>query len=249
MVTDESVLLVDAGNTLLKYVSLAQYKQHIYSSDSVTLLFRQLPTTPTHIFLCNVGKPEIEQQFFTYCDENKIKLHLIETEKFRFGLQNSYLNVNKMGSDRWLAMVGAQTIAKKTFAVIDIGTAVTCDFVENGQHLGGWIVPGFSLMQESLVRNTSKVTAHDQIPTTFGVGQDTEECVAMGCQAALRGVYLSAVDYLVSKQTPFSIIIGGGGKNMLAFAESNGSILVANLVVHGLARYAESLLPALVSNR
>ena len=41
-----------------------------------------------------------------------------------------------------------------------------------------------------------KVFANDEIPTTFGVGTDTEDCVATGCHAALYGVYLSAVDYI-----------------------------------------------------
>ncbi|QPG06038.1 type III pantothenate kinase [Salinimonas marina] len=251
MVTEKSVLLVDAGNTQLKYVSLAQYKKHIFCADSAASLFNVLSEDPlpTHIFLCNVGKALIETHFIEFCQQSRIELHIIRTEECRFGLQNSYINVSKMGSDRWLAMIAAQEMTTQPYAVIDIGTALTCDFVEDGQHLGGWIVPGFALMQKSLVENTSKVSIDSRIPSDFGVGQDTEICVAMGCQAAVRGVYLSAVDYLSSKQSSFSIIIGGGGKNMLAFAESDGSILVANLVVHGLARYARSLLPALVSDR
>jgi len=251
VVTEKSVLLVDAGNTQLKYVRLAKYNKHIFCAESAASLFKTLreETLPTHIFLCNVGKTLIEEHFIEFCKGHQIELHIICTEKTRFGLHNSYKNVSKMGSDRWLAMIAAQEMTTQPFAVIDIGTALTCDFVENGHHLGGWIVPGFALMQKSLAENTSKVSIDSRIPVDFGVGHDTEECVAMGCQAAVRGVYLSAVDYLSSKQSRFSVIIGGGGKNMLAFAESDGSILVANLVVHGLARYARSLLPALVSDR
>ena len=42
-----------------------------------------------------------------------------------------------MGVDRWLAILGAAKLTDKPFAVIDAGTAVTVDFVADGQHLGG----------------------------------------------------------------------------------------------------------------
>ena len=145
-----------------------------------------------------------------------------------------------MGVDRWLAMVCAAEKTQKAFFVMDVGTAITVDFVVNGQHLGGWITPGFQVMKQALVNSTKKVYANDEIPTTLTVGNDTEECVATGCYAAVHGVYLSAVDYLSSKQTDFDIILGGGDKKMFAFLESDVRIRPAHLVVQGLARYARS---------
>lgn len=246
MVTESEVLLVDAGNTSIKCVTLKDLNDGIHTASSPQECFNLLKkTTPAKfIFLSNVGRTRIEDEFRQYCYQNQIQLRIIETEKNRFSLTNGYPDVKKMGVDRWLAMLAAHTMTDHAFAVIDVGTAITCDFVVDGQHLGGWITPGYGLMKEALVRNTAKVVADDQIRTDFGIGQTTQDCVALGCQAAVRGVYLSAVDYLSSKHTEYSIIIGGGGKNMLAFAQFDGSILVANLVVHGLARYARRELQA-----
>lgn len=244
MVCENQVLLVDAGNTRVKYVTLDKLSSNVAVCDNLTALLNKVPLLGNihHIFLANVASDENEVLLHQFCAANNIQLHIIRTEKQQFGLHNSYAQVDKMGVDRWLAMIAAHEMTEQAFAVIDIGTAITCDFVADGQHLGGWITPGFQLMKESLVKNTARVFADDRIPEDFSVGQTTQDCVSFGCQAAVRGVYLSAVDYLASKQTDFSIIIGGGGKNMLAFAQFNGSILVANLVVHGLARYARSLL-------
>lgn len=241
MATEQHILLVDAGNSAVKYARLDD-PDVVFSATTPAALFEALKNQAqvTAIYLSNVGSVTIEQQFSDYCSRLNIPLRVIETEKKRFDLQNSYSKVEKMGVDRWLAMLAGQTITSKPFAVIDIGTAITCDFVVNGQHLGGWITPGYTLMRDALVKNTARVTAHSHFPDNFGVGQDTEECVAFGCMAAVRGVYLSALDYLSSNQTDFSVIVGGGGKNMLAFAQFDGSILVANLVVLGLARYAKS---------
>jgi len=72
------------------------------------------------------------------------------------------------------------------------------------------------------------------------VGTDTEDCVATGCHAALYGVYLSAVDYISSKQTEFDIILGGGDKKVFAFLKSADNMRLAHLVMQGLARYARS---------
>ena len=110
----------------------------------------------------------------------------------------------------------------------------------DGQHLGGWIIPGFQVMRNALVASTKKVFANDEIPTTFSVGTDTEDCVATGCHAALYGVYLSAVDYISSKQTEFDIILGGGDKKVFAFLKSADNMRLAHLVMQGLARYARS---------
>jgi len=251
VVTENTVLLVDAGNTRIKYITLDRVNETVWTADSPEHLFTLLKNAKNicHIYLSNVGPPSFEQQFSDFCLANSIALRIIHTEREKFGLKNSYSDVTKMGGDRWLAMMAAHKMTRKRFAVIDIGTAITCDFVEGGQHLGGWIIPGYALMKDALVKNTARVVADNKIPADFGVGQSTQDCVAMGCQAAVRGVYLSAVDYLSNNQAGFSIIIGGGGKNMLAFAQFDGSILVANLVVHGLARYARSEIQALVSNR
>ncbi len=249
MVTENDIVLVDAGNTSIKFVTLNNIDTELHSAYSVTECFQTLKTFPhiSCIYLSNVGDASIEQHFSEFCQQHAVQLKIIYTQKEQFSLVNAYSDVTKMGVDRWLAMLAAHKMTRKPFAVIDVGTAITCDFVKDGQHLGGWITPGFGIMKDALVKNTARVSANKDIPTRFGPGTSTEECVAMGCQAAVRGVYLSAVDYLSSNQAEFSIIIGGGGKNMLAFAQFDGSILVANLVVHGLARYARNDFPALVS--
>ncbi len=249
MVTESQIILIDAGNTSIKYVGLDAVKTSLHTANSAKSCVQALRQYPriACIYLANVGDQSIEDQFRTFCNEIGTTFRLIETQKEQFSLLNAYSDVSKMGVDRWLAMLAAHEMTTQPFAVIDIGTAITCDFVKDGQHLGGWITPGYGIMRDALVKNTARVSANSEIPTQFQPGTDTEECVAMGCQAAVRGVYLSAVDYLSSNQTDFSVIIGGGGKNMLAFAQFDGSILVANLVVHGLARYARNDFPALVS--
>jgi len=246
VVSDTAVLLVDAGNSRIKSVALADVKdsEPLVHKDADAFILWLSDTHFSHIFLSNVGKKDISEKIIHFCDTQNRVIQEIFTEKENFGVRNSYQDVTKMGVDRWLAMVAAQEMTGKMFCVIDMGTAITCDFVVDGQHLGGWITPGYHLMQDALVKNTARVFAEETKPSQLAPGTYTEECVSQGCLAAVNGVYLSAVAQLASERSDFAIIIGGGDKNMLAIIESTDTIRSANLVVQGLARYARSQLVA-----
>ena len=237
---EQNVLLVDIGNTRIKYSLLCNEENEPEAVNSVSELFHFIDSYKkiSHIYLASVRNQEVVDEISIMCASREIKFVEKHTEKEAFGIKNSYANVQKMGVDRWLAMICAAQNTKKAFFVIDVGTAITVDFVVDGQHLGGWIVPGFQVMRDALVSSTKKVFANNEIPTTFGVGTDTEECVAQGCHAAVYGVYLSAVDYISSKQTDFDVILGGGDKKVFAFLKSADNMRLAHLVVQGLARYA-----------
>ncbi len=246
MVSEQQVLLVDAGNSRIKSVLLnnanvAEPDVHL-SLDSFLGWLKN--KNFSHLYLSNVGKNDISERIASFCVEQNVAFIEIFTEKENFGIKNRYENVSRMGVDRWLAMVAAQEMTEKPFCVIDVGTAITCDFVVDGQHLGGWITPGYHLMQDALVKNTARVFAEEVKPSQLAPGTYTEECVSQGCLAAVNGVYLSAVAQLASERSDFAIIIGGGDKNMLAIIESTDTIRSANLVVQGLARYARSQLVA-----
>ncbi|MFZ8201498.1 type III pantothenate kinase [Alteromonas portus] len=241
-IEENHVILVDIGNTRIKYSLLCDAEEEPNACEDAKSLFSFIDSQKkiSHLYIASVRNQELVDEISAMCSERNIIFVEKHTEKEAFGIKNSYANVQKMGVDRWLAMVCAAEKSKKAFFVMDVGTAITVDFVVDGQHLGGWIVPGFQVMRNALVASTKKVFANDEIPTTFGVGIDTEDCVATGCHAALYGVYLSAVDYISSKQTEFDIILGGGDKKVFAFLKSADNMRLAHLVMQGLARYARS---------
>lgn len=241
MVTNDSVLLVDIGNTRIKAVTLAQVEDEPQVFASLDDLYASaITTTVRHLYFASVRQPFVSDALQKWCQQHAIACREVITEKHAFGVTNSYDDVSKMGVDRWLAMIAGAEIARDTFCVIDTGTATTVDFVSKGEHLGGWIVPGFQTMKSALVNATQRVTADEAAPDNLDVGRTTENCVAQGCHAAVFGVYLSAVDYLSRKQTPFDVILSGGDKKLFANVELGDSMRPANLVVQGLARYAKS---------
>ncbi len=182
-------LLVDISNTCIKYRVHNTAATDIHTVDDLSQLIEYIEQAEIDsLYIANVGKPAVEETLGLLCKQQNIAFHSIKTEKEALGLINSYDNPQKMGVDRWLAMLGAANLTSKPFAVIDAGTAVTVDFVANGQHLGGWIAPGFHSMKKALLENTTRVFEDQTIPSQLEAGKDTEKCVAMGCLASLQGI-------------------------------------------------------------
>ena len=238
--TASGIMLVDIGNTSIKYCaledvsgvptvihSLGALLDILFSGESVTC-----------VYIANVGKQTWNSDIISVCEQRGIQCHVIGSEKSRFGITNSYAEPSRMGVDRWLAILAGAALTEKDYAVIDIGTAMTCDFVVNKCHVGGWIAPGFTTMRNALIANTQLVFADDSFPDAINAGTDTQQCVAQGCHAAVLGFGLAAKAFLQGRSEDFEIIIGGGGKKMLTSVELGASIHAANLVVQGLARYA-----------
>ena len=75
------------------------------------------------------------------------------------GLTIAYREASALGVDRWLAMLAAFYQPEKgTKIIIDSGTALTVDIIDpNGNHIGGYIVPGIQLMRQSLQLNTARL--------------------------------------------------------------------------------------------
>lgn len=97
-------------------------------------------------------------------------------------LTSAYASPAQMGVDRWLAMVAGWERGRRGFAVVDAGSALTIDFVgDEGGHLGGYILPGWRMLLESLSRGTAKVRPAALSAGWFSLpGVDTSTCVNYG---------------------------------------------------------------------
>ncbi len=98
------------------------------------------------------------------------------------GVRNAYTDPDRMGVDRWLAMVAAWKTAQSGCLVVDCGSAINMEFVNaDGVNEGGYIVPGLMLMRQSLLQGTGQVKFDpaDYRPST-APGASTAEAVEHG---------------------------------------------------------------------
>ncbi|WP_339726293.1 type III pantothenate kinase [uncultured Paraglaciecola sp.] len=230
-------LLVDIGNTQIKYAlvnaasDLSEVKRCLHIKDLVPCL-----SSVNQVVVSSVGHTSLVDELEIGCQRSSVAFKKINTEASTLGIQCAYQKFQTLGVDRWLAILAAREITQLPVAVVDLGTANTCDIVVNNKHLGGWISPGFSIMRESLLKNTQQVFADANMPKVLGIGETTEDCVSFGCLASQSGFVMMAEQYLSNQYDDYFVLVTGGGQKSLNLEENKKILFFPNLVLRGLFR-------------
>ena len=156
------------------------------------------------------------------------------------GVRNGYEQYECLGLDRWLALVGAYRQASGACLVLDLGTAITADFVDrHGMHLGGYICPGMPLMRNQLCTHTRRIR-YDHLGaehafTATAPGRSTAEAVERGCALMLQGFVQTQLG--LARQClgePFEVFLTGGDASLVVDMIPDARV-VPDLVFIGLA--------------
>jgi len=101
--------------------------------------------------------------------------------KIRTGLTFKIPNPEKLGSDRIANAAAAYEFYKCPVAAVDFGTATTISIVDKkATYIGGTIMPGIRLMNESLAQGTSKLSEVHMKPPISALGKNTVRCIQSG---------------------------------------------------------------------
>lgn len=153
---------------------------------------------------------------------------LIVSCSIKTGLTLNILNPDELGSDRIASAVAAYERYKCSVAVLDFGTATTINVVrEDANYVGGAIMPGINLMNESLAKGTSKLSkVQINIPQS-ALGIDTVTCIQSGLLYGTAG----AVEKILSEIEEESnislkvIVTGGYGRLISRFLKRKHEVL------------------------
>jgi type III pantothenate kinase len=161
-------LLVDIGNSRVKWATLDKSglnDSHSFQraktgiKASLNKAWKDLSDIEA-VYVANVGGDKLAEQLSEWMQKNwQLSPEFVSSEKKRFGVTNAYDEPEKLGIDRWLSLIAARQHARQAQCVIDCGTAMTVDIIsKTGQHQGGMILPGLSLMRSSLAASTDALT-------------------------------------------------------------------------------------------
>ncbi|BAN46308.1 pantothenate kinase [Metapseudomonas resinovorans] len=156
------------------------------------------------------------------------------------GVRNGYSEYQRLGLDRWLAVLGAYHIARKPCLVLDLGTAVTSDLVTGeGEHLGGFICPGMPLMRNQLRTHTRRIryddAAAEKALLEMVPGRSTVEAVERGCLLMLRGFVQAQIELAAEHLgDDFEVFLTGGDALLVRDVLPRARVL-PDLVFTGLA--------------
>ncbi len=237
------ILLVDIGNTRLKWM---QYQAALFSqAGAITHVNQNVKLAllaswdkmqaPQKIYLAAVSSTEISQALFDAVETRwpGTQVQEIYTEKFTYGVTNAYSRPEKLGVDRWLALLAAYHHYTPPICIVDCGTAITLDIVDQqGMHLGGMIMPGLTLLKQSLQTGTAGDLNTCAKLYQQGLANDTEGAIFNGNLNAVRGF----IEFGIAQyKQPLQLIICGGDAEFIAKALKLDAILDTALVFKGLA--------------
>jgi len=127
-------------------------------ADATAAQVRQVARLPhpTAMLGCAVAGDAVRRRTEEQLELWDLTPHWVVSQPVGGGIVNGYDHPSRLGSDRWVAMVGArERILEQTgpgarpvpAIVVMVGTAVTVDAVDpDGCFIGGLILPGFGLM-------------------------------------------------------------------------------------------------------
>jgi type III pantothenate kinase len=242
------ILEMDCGNSFIKW-RLVRAPLGVASASgivkSATQLLGELASVePGSLAYCRFVSVRGEKESRRLAELIRVRfgipVAIAESAKVLAGVQNGYDDYKRLGLDRWLALVAAYKLSAKACIVFDLGTAVTCDFVDSsGVHVGGYICPGIPLMRNQLRTHTNKIRYNDALvdkgTMLLGPGRNTAQAVERGCLLMMRHFVASQV-LLASEYLGDDVdVLLTGGDAFLAADAVPYARLVPDLVFKGLA--------------
>jgi type III pantothenate kinase len=218
-------LLLDLGNTRLKWVLQAQAEGWLargaaeWREDTAEILaaaWAGLPP-PARILAASVVDAARETQVAAVAERLFARVpDWLRTPASACGVRNAYAEPQRLGVDRFLAMVAAHAHGHAPCVLASVGTALTLDALAvDGQHLGGLIAPGPQLMRQSLLGATAQVRP-ERPGQILDLADNTADAVASGCwQAAAALIERFALRAAPRLGAAPELILGGGDAQSL----------------------------------
>lgn len=245
-----TALLLDVGNTRIKWGVLdggeIRRTGHIARSrireTGLQVLTTRIPRQIDDVFVSNVAGASFATRLTgvvsAHCD---CAVRFARSERSGWGVTNGYTQPRRMGVDRWVALVAAWSEVQAACLVVDVGTAMTIDALDDeGRHLGGQIVAGVATMAEALAEATSDIPAvkpaRGRPAADLGMfARNTAAAVREGAQNAAAGAVDRAIRTLQSNAYEPVVVLTGGDASRILNALCETPLHRPHLVLQGLA--------------
>ena len=227
------ILLLDAGNTRIKWALISDgvWKESgVIPVDKVLELKTKINNWESveQLWISNVAGKEIQDEILKM---GVAETNFIQAKAMCCGVRNHYANPAQLGSDRWLALIAAWALIGKSCLVVDSGTATTIDaLTDQGEFLGGLILPGIHTMRNSLMEKAAGINTESGVYREFPCC--TEDAVTSGAIQATSGAIARQKSLLNNRELP--IVLSGGAAELLEPHLGNQVLRVENLVLRGI---------------
>ncbi|MBC8643691.1 type III pantothenate kinase [Flavobacterium lindanitolerans] len=233
------LLAIDVGNTRIKGA--------VFENDSLLGYFiflkkdfrknieKILKDFPKTAFLVVASVGSLDKNDFLDFGE-KLKVHFISHED-SFPFVNLYETPKTLGMDRMVLAAGAVLqFPKQNRLVIDAGTCITYDFVdENDNYLGGAISRGLRLRYEALHNFTARLPLLELDSPKSIIGNSTSQSIHSGVVNGAVNEIDGFINDYKQHYSKFTIILTGGDAEFLAKRLKNTIFANSNFLLESLS--------------
>jgi type III pantothenate kinase len=238
------IVAIDAGNTRIKWGvhdGAAWVMQGTIATGDAASLAAVSAGWPdaARVVGCNVAGVEVGERIVTDLALRFPPILWLRSSAEACGVRNGYDQPERLGADRWAALIGARGRVPGACLVVCAGTATTVDWLDAaGVFRGGLILPGFDLMRASLARNTA------QLPLAEGDFRpepcNTMDAIVSGCLHAQIGAIERMFSALSAEPGALCLLTGGAAQRIAPLL-SIPFELADNLILEGLLCFGAAL--------
>lgn len=233
------ILAIDCGNSRIKWGAsldgrwIASGVAGYADAQAFGKEWSLLPA-PRAVLIANVAGEAARAALAPLLAHLPVAARWIRAGESQCGVRNGYIEPERLGTDRWAALIGARSLHDGACVVVMAGTATTIDRLDaDGRFRGGLILPGAALMKQALASNTADLPHASGRWTAHPVA--TDDAIESGCIEAQLG----AIERMHARIEGGALcLLSGGAAESLAPLLNIPVRVVDNLVLEGLVRMA-----------
>jgi len=162
---------------------------------------------------------------------------LVLSDKTPIPIVNHYQSPDTLGTDRLAGVVAANNLyADTNCLVIQLGTCITCDFInKKGEYIGGSISPGLQMRLKALNHFTDKLPLINKLSFNDFIGKTTDESIQSGVFNGILHECNGSINQYKNTYPDIKIIVTGGDMLYFNHRFQHEIISIPHLVIVGLS--------------
>ena len=234
-------LIVDEGNTLCK-IAVLEESEVLCEAVSAEFDMAQAAQMIEQFSVCKAvvastrqGAEKIAEQL-----RSKIAKVLIFSSQTEVPIEVEYSSRQTLGADRIAMAVGVVCeMGIESALIIDMGSAITFDIVENGAFKGGNISLGVAMRFKALNQFTASLPLCEATEPNGEFGKSTTEAIEQGVMQGILYEIEGYVERILAKNDKKSVIFCGGDAESFVNRIKNAIFAPRKLMFTGLNRILE----------
>lgn len=219
---DAPAVVIDIGNTKtsvaiwqsgeLKTPLGVPTNDHAALGNAIRTHMEATPKGRARAVVAGSVVPDALRRVLEYVSEVFDQDALVVGETIPLPIEVAIADAKMLGVDRACAAAAAYETLQAACTIVDFGSAVTVDLVDDdGRLLGGAILPGAAMQLRALHEHTATLPEVEAAIPKMPFGRDTAEAIQVGVCCGIAGAVRELVEAYASHLSRWPQVIATGG--------------------------------------